>query len=119
MEKENKEEQQRTAQQNKALHLYFTFVAEALNDAGYDMRKSLEVLQSGVDVPWETKTVKEYLWRPVQKAQLEKTSTTQLTTKEIDKVFDTLNRCLGEKFGITVPFPSIESIMDRLRMEGK
>lgn len=42
------------------------------------------------------------------KAQLQKTSTTQLTTKEVDLVFDTINKYLGEKFGIHVPLPSIE-----------
>jgi hypothetical protein len=38
--------------------------------------------------------VKEYLWRPLQKAILGKQSTTELTTKEIDKVFDTNKKFL-------------------------
>lgn len=103
-----KPEQKRTDAQNRALHLYFTLIADTLNDAGLDMRK---VLKPGVDIPWSTDTVKEYLWRPIQKLQLRKESTTQLITKEIDKVFDTLNRHLGEKFGIHEDFPSIETIM--------
>lgn len=97
----------RTQQQNRALHLYFTMLAEALNDSGLDMRK---VLKPGVEIPWTGRSVKEFLWRPVQTAQLGKDSTTELTTGEIDLIFDTLNRHLA-KFGVHVPFPSIEEIM--------
>jgi len=95
----------RTDKQNKSLHLYFVLLADALNDAGLDMRKTLK---PGVEIPWNYKTVKEYLWRPIQKAQLGKESTTELTTTDIDKVFETLNRHLGEKFGITQEFPDEE-----------
>lgn len=70
------------------------------------------VLKPGVDIPWNTITVKEYLWRPLQKLQLLKKSTTELSTKDIDAVFDTLNKLLGEKFGKHIPFPSIESLID-------
>lgn len=105
---------QRTVQQNKALHVLFRLLANALNEAGLDMRKTLK---PGVEIPWGAKAVKEYLWRPVQQAQLQKNSTTELTTKEIDEVFDTLNRHLGEKFGLHVQFPSIEELL--LNEEGK
>ncbi len=101
-------EKQRTNRQNRALHLYFKMLADVLNDAGLDMKK---VLKPEIDIPWSKDTIKEYLWRPIQKAQVMKESTTQLTTKEIDLIFDTLNRHLSEKFGITEPFPSIEEIM--------
>lgn len=103
-----KTEQQRTELQNRALHLYFKFIAEALNDAGLDMRK---VLKPHVSIPWSTETVKDYLWRPLQIALLGKKSTTQLSTKEIDKVFDVLNRHLGTEFGVQEDFPSVETIM--------
>ena len=42
-------------------------IANALNDAGLDMKK---VLKPEIDIPWNTATVKEYLWRPVQNLQL-------------------------------------------------
>jgi hypothetical protein len=101
------EQKQRTIKQNKALHLYFTLVANALNEAGYDMRKTLK---PDVEIPWTPESVKEYLWRPIMQVQLQKNSTTEMTTKEIDKVFETLNRHLGEKLGVHEPFPSIEEI---------
>lgn len=97
----------RTARQNNSLHLYFTLLAEELNAAGFDMRK---VIRDGVDIPWSAYNVKENLWRPVQEAQLGKKSTTKLTTKEIDVIFDTVNRVIGERTGIHVPFPSIDQV---------
>lgn len=98
----------RTPQQNKAMHEYYRLVADRLNAAGLDMRA---VLKPEVDIPWSTQTVKEFLWRPVQKAALGKDSTTQLTTREIDVVYDILNRFLAEKHGIHEPFPSLEELM--------
>lgn len=92
---------QRTNQQNKALHTFFELVAEALNEAGLDMRKTLK---PEIEIPWSKETVKEFLWRPVQKMQLDKKSTMELTTKDIDVIYDTLNRFLS-KHGIHIDFP--------------
>lgn len=102
---------QRTLTQNRALHLYFTKVAKELNDAGLDLRA---VLKPTVEIPWGTESIKTFLWKPVQKLQLGKESTTELTTQEIDKVYETLNRFLGEKHGIHVAFPSEEEMLAEL-----
>lgn len=104
---------QRTRQQNKALHVLFNLLASELNQAGLDMRKTLK---DEIDIPWSGPSVKEYLWRPIQTAQLNKKSTTEMTTVEIDRVFDTINKHLGEKFGLHVRFPSVEELIIR---EGK
>ena len=82
-------ENQRTTTQNRALHLYFTLLAEALNEGGLDMKK---VLRPEVDISWNSTTIKEYIWRPIQNAQLLKKSTKDLSTKEIDVVYDTINK---------------------------
>lgn len=101
-------EKQRTLTQNKALHLYMQKLADELNDSGHDMRKTL---RAGVEIPWSGDTVKEYLFKPIMKAQLDIDSTTQMTTKDIDSVFNTLNRHLGEKLGVHVAFPSIQGLI--------
>lgn len=93
---------QRSSQQNRALHKYCALLAEALNDAGFDMKKTLKV---DAEIPWSGDRVKDFLWRPVQDAQLGKESTTELTRAEVSKVYDTLNRHLGLKLNIHVPFP--------------
>lgn len=99
----------RTNKQNAALHLWFNQIAEALNEAGYDIKA---VLSDGVDHPWTGQLVKELLWRKVQRAYLQKESTTRLrVTQDIDKVFDVINRLLGEKTGVYVPFPSIDELI--------
>jgi hypothetical protein len=110
----DKEYAQRTAQQNKALHVLFQLLANTLNENGLDMRKTLK---PGVEIPWSGRGVKEYLWRPIQKAQLNKTSTTELSTVEIDEVFDTINKHLGQTFGLHVPFPSIEHVLQNMQAE--
>jgi len=107
------EEEKRTTQQNKSLWLWFTLLAEKLNDAGLDMRV---LLKEGIDIPWNKQTIHDFIWKPVQKALLQKDSTTKLLKKEeIDKVFDTLTRHLGTKFGVYQEFPSIEHLIEEER----
>lgn len=68
-------------------------------------------LKPTVDISWSAKTVKDYMFRPVMQAQLGKDSTTELTTKEIDKVFNTISRHLGETIGVYQEFPSMETFL--------
>jgi len=99
---------QRTPQQNKSIHMLFDMLAFELNAGGLDMRV---VLKPEIAIPWTAESVKENLWRPFQRAMYQKESTAQLTTVELQHVFETLNRHLGEKFGLHVPFPSLEEVM--------
>lgn len=105
----------RTLRQNRALHLYFQMVAQALNDAGLDMRA---VLKPEVDIPWTKETVKDFLWRPIQRIMLRKESTTDLERKDLDQVFETMNRHLA-KHGVHKLFPSVESIFEQLRLNDR
>lgn len=93
----------RTLQQNKALHKYFSLVAEALNDKQLTVKTIIKA-----DIEWNPLSVKEMLWRPIQEAVLHKKSTTELKRNEIDDVYDTINLALGQKLGIHVPFPTID-----------
>ena len=93
---------QRSNLQNAALHVYCTQVAEMLNDAGYDFRRSL---RQDLEIPWNKDLVKEYLWGAVQLAMTGKKSTTKPTSKEYVQIYDVLNRHVGEKFGISAPWP--------------
>lgn len=97
----------RTLQQNKALHLGCQLIADALNDAGLDMR---EVLKPEIEISWTKQSVKEYLFRPVMEKMFIKKSTTKLEKlREIEKIWDVIMRHLGEKFGIEyIQFPSTE-----------
>ena len=101
-----KKTDKRTIVQNSAMHKYFSLVAEALNDAGLDMKQVIKA-----DVQWTMFSVKEYMWKALQKALLQKESTTLLNKDEIDVVYENMNRLTASKFGISIPFPSIESMI--------
>lgn len=104
----------RTIKQNSALHKYFTLLAEALNDGGFDMR---ETIRQDVEIPWTPETVKENLWRPIQNAYFKKRSTAKLKKNEIDKVYDVLNRTIGGRTGVFVPFPSENNLNNNYETE--
>jgi len=95
----------RTSQQNRALHKLCDLYAEALNDAGYDMKKTLK---PDVEIPWNGKMVKEFLWRPIQEAMTGLHSTTEMNTVDPTEIHQVLDRHLADKFGVTVQWPSNE-----------
>lgn len=93
----------RSLTQNAALHKYCEELAVRLNESGLDMRT---VIKPGVDIPWSKNAVKDFLWRPVQKAVTGDKSTTQPSKKEYQEIYEVLNRHLGQKFGVHIPWPS-------------
>jgi hypothetical protein len=93
----------RTLKQNSALHKYFELVSRELNDRGLTVTKTIKA-----DIVWSPASIKEVLWKPIQEAVLKKKSTAELNKSEIDSVYDVMNMALGQKFGIHVPFPTIE-----------
>lgn len=94
---------QRTLTQNRALHKYCDMLADALNDAGYDMKK---VIKQEVDIPWSQQSAKEFLWRPIQKAVTGIGSTTKPETSQYSAIYEVLNRHMSQKFGVSVPWPT-------------
>ncbi len=99
----------RTLAQNSSMWLYFRKLAEALNDAGWDMRK---VLKPEIEIPWNKDTVCEHLWKPIQLAVTGKASTRELDTKQPGDIHMVLDRHTGSKLGVTVPFPDRFTLMD-------
>lgn len=94
----------RTDQQNKALHVYYQLLADELNGAGYPIKLVLSKYKTDID--WDMQSVKDLIWRPIQKALLGKTSTTELSKQgDIENVYEHINRFVGENFGVFVPFP--------------
>ena len=97
----------RTLTQNRAIHLYFKWLADALNDAGYDIAATL---QEDFEIPWNEHTVKELIWRQVQDVISGKGSTTKLDTAEVGKIYEIINRHLSNTKGVSVPFPHYDGI---------
>jgi len=104
----DKERKQRTILQNKSLHKYCELLAEALNDAGYEMKAVLAVKQ--VDIPWNKDRVKGVLWKPLQEAITGKESTTELNTVDPSEIYAILDRHISQNFGVHVPWPCEESL---------
>lgn len=100
-------ENKRTLAQNRALHKMFEVLADELNDRGKYISTVIRA-----DARWDKNRVKELIWRSVQEKMFNKTSTTSLTTREIDEIFEVIQKALAE-MGIQIMFPSIDSIMDR------
>ncbi len=107
----SRKNEQRTPAQNDSIHLYCEHIAEALNNAGLDIKKIIKI-----DVPWTKELVKELIWRPTQELYLKKKSTTELNkTEDINIIHDIINRSLSEHYKIHIPFPSIDAAIDRER----
>lgn len=107
---------QRTSRQNSALHLGLTMLAEALNDAGLPMQK---VLKPSVEIDWDKDSAKKYLFKPILEARYGKDSTTKLKKiGEIEIVWDTMFRFLGEKHGVEyIEFPNDPSPLKDTKFE--
>ena len=101
----------RTTQQNKSLHKYCAMVADEMNAAGYSAQ---EVFTLPIRLTPEL--VKECLFKRIMSAMYpDKESTTELSTTEIQNVFETMNAATGEKFGISMDWPSLESLSEAQR----
>jgi len=97
---------QRTKRQNRALHLFYRQIVAELHGVGAKF-KSVSILNDTIiEADWTEDLVKERIWRPVQIALLKKTSTTQLTTMQIDEVAKPIIEALTKKFGFGLLFPS-------------
>lgn len=95
----------RTVLANRAMHLYCKHVAKALNNRDLSVTAILKP-----EIKFTMITVKEQLFKPILSALRGKESTTQMTSNEITSVYDVMNKVLSEKFGISVDFPSQESL---------
>lgn len=102
----------RTSQQNKALHLYLSQVAEALDREGHSFQNVVSSLRNAEIRP-TPENIKQ-IWREFQKAMYDKHSTTELEKLEVDRVYEVFNAWLGREFQIHVPFPSEERTPEEL-----
>lgn len=100
----------RTSTQNRALHLYLTLVADALDREGFTMQDVVKAIRRAEIRP-TPQAMKEVVWKPLQEVMYGKRSTTELERAEVDRVFEAMNKWLGEQFELHVPFPSLESLL--------
>lgn len=98
----------RTLTQNRALHLWLKWLAEALNAAGCDMRRTLK---PEAEIPWTAEAAKEHLWKPIQEAMTGKASTADADRPDYARVQETLARHMASKLGVQAPpWPKKEDV---------
>lgn len=105
-------EKHRTNLQNRALHKLFSMLSDELNTLGLDARL---ILKPTYQIWWTPEMIKRDLWKPLQEAMYDKSSTTELTTVEIQKVYEQLAKIIGEKHGVDVAFPSYQETEEYLK----
>jgi len=106
-------EKLRTIHQNKALHKMLSELANTLNEYGINY----EQLIISADIPWSPEMTKDLIWRPVMKAYCGKKSTTEMTTTDIDKIFEIIVKAVGEKTGAVLQWPSISTLINEQRLK--
>ncbi len=100
----------RTLKQNSALHKYFTFICNELNELGLEFQY-FGVSGKQLGMRYTPDIVKNYFWRPIQIALFDIETTTKLDTKQMNEVIDVITKFFGDK-GVVIPFPSIENLID-------
>lgn len=91
----------RTSQQNRALHLWCDRLAESLNDAGYSFNDG-KIIE--VDVDFTKENIKEYMVHAVMTALYpDMKSTSELSTTQMQSVYEHIVRLLADKKGFTAP----------------
>jgi len=70
-----------------------------------------------IEIPWTETAVKEGIWKPIQMALYNKVSTTELTTAEVNQVYEAVEDALASRLSPwePVPFPSEESMSEEQR----
>ena len=101
-------ETKRSSQVNKSMHLLFGQVSNELLAQGIDQRTILMDL-AGYDCPTTPQFIKE-VWRSIMYTMYRKESTTDLTNAEVKGCYEVFMKFMGENYGLTTGWPSVESL---------
>lgn len=109
-------DKQRTPQQRKSLEVWCAKMADALNAAGFDQRKVLELF-ARPEMPNTQESIKD-VFRGCgaivyPETMGEKPSTTKLDTVQIQEVFEAVSRQFSTTTGIFIEWPSEDSLRNQ------
>lgn len=104
------EEKPRTPTQNRSIHKGFELIAQAFREKGYSVEDLLTILDYRIELEWTKTLVKEILFKQIAKKMFDRDSTKDLTTKELQEVWENMSRRIAPS-GVYVPFPSTEEQM--------
>jgi len=108
-------DKQRTNLQNRSLHKYFELLAEELNKSPLTMQEVIDKFK--VEVDWNKDNVKATIVRTAARALYPDMAddegtvhTADLSTTQIQELYDNLDRWTASNFAIHVEWPSEESM---------
>lgn len=106
-----------TKPQRGATHIWFRLMSEALNDGGFDMKRTLK---AEIEIPWDSegRNFKEHMYKPVAETMFGVGSSEDLEPGQVSQVVEVMNRHLSEKTGVHVPFPQDEPDYSEHRENG-
>lgn len=100
-------EKQRSIQQNKSLHKALTEIANDLQTQGIERRTIISNLQ-GYEAPITMEFLKE-VYKTICYTMYGKTSTTDLTTKQMMDSWEVFSKFIAENYGVEYYWPSAEA----------
>ena len=101
----------RTSRQNNALHLFYSFIANELNESGATY-KYVGITGKEFETPYTTDIIKDFIWRPIQVAMFKIKSTKKLDTDKMNQIIDVIIKAFAVK-GVVLVFPSIETLINQ------
>jgi hypothetical protein len=99
----------RSRMQNSAMWLFCTKIAKALNSAGLDM--AVFYKDTNYSISWSENSVKEHIWGVISQALHGTEKSSHLDTKQFCEVGEEMGRRLAMSKGISVEWPSRNSLM--------
>ena len=93
------------------MHKYCEMVAKELENMGFTMQEVVRRVDM-IEITPTTRSVKEIVWKPIEEATLGKKSTTELSTSEVDAIYQVMSMFLSKQFQISLPFPTYQDLID-------
>lgn len=98
-----------TKKQRGALHVWCKLMAEALNDAGFEMQVTIlsrSKEETIIEIPWDGPTFKKIWYKQTLVKMTGLKSTEDQKTVTPGEVYNVLARFFSEAYGVHVPWPS-------------
>ena len=99
------EKADRTYRQNRTIHLLFRRMAEALNDAGFEIRHPMK---ADLEIPYSEESVKELLYKPIITSYFKVNRSSELNTEQLSESMEILVDAVNRNTGVYVHIPSQE-----------
>jgi hypothetical protein len=97
----------RTWRQNNTLHLLFRRMAEALNDAGFEIPHPFK---PDLEIPYSEESVKELLYKPIITMYFKVDRSTDLDTEQLSESMTILVDAVNRNTGVYVHIPTGEPV---------